>query len=80
MKDVTKMSQLLFSSKDLAYVLNQQYMEWKYLLPSPLEPTTSKIVDKFSLYFWENFVAVVDFDLQHLTARSPALPEAVQSS
>lgn len=75
-----EMYQFLFFPKELAYMLNKQYMNSKYVFPSPLEITTSKNVYKFSLYFWENFVAAVDFDLQHLMACSPTLTEAVQSS
>lgn len=59
-------------------MLNKQYMKWKNAFPSPLEMTTSKNVYKFSIYFWENFVTAVDFDLQHVC--DPALAEAVQSS
>lgn len=46
-----EMYQFLFSSMELAYMLNKQYMNWKYVFPSPLEITTSKNVYKFSLYF-----------------------------
>lgn len=39
----TEMSQLLFSSKPLVYMLNKQYMKWKFILPFPLEITSSKM-------------------------------------
>lgn len=38
----TEMSQLLFSFKELAYMLNKQYMKWKYVFPSPLKKTLQK--------------------------------------